>query len=72
MTSDSKNSATLKKILDDLFSDNTDKKKKIILLQPDNVDETVGNTLAQKCNEEIKLHFDEQHRHEILYEKEFK
>ena len=72
MTPDSKNSATLKKILDDLLSDNTDEKKKIILLQPDNVEETVGNTLAQKYNEEIKLHFDEQHRYEILYEKEFK
>ena len=28
MTPDSKNSATLKKILDDLLSDNTDEKKK--------------------------------------------
>ena len=72
MTSDSKNSATLKKILDDLLSDNTDEEKKIILLQPDNVEETVGNTLAQKYDEEIKLYFDEQRRYEILYEKEFK
>ena len=72
MTSDSKNSATLKKILDDLLSDNTDEENKIIILQPDNVEETAGNTLAQEYDEEIKLHFDEQHSYEILYEKEFK
>ena len=60
MTSDSKSSATLKNFLDDLHSNNTDEEIKIILSQPDNVGETVGNTLAQKYVEEIKLHFDEQ------------
>ena len=58
--------------MDDLLSDNTDEENKIIILQPDNVEETAGNTLAQEYDEEIKLHFDEQHRYEILYEKEFK
>ena len=48
MTSDSKNSATLKNILDDCFSNDTDEEIKIILSQQDNVEETVGNTLAQK------------------------
>ena len=42
MTSDSKSSATLKKFLDDLHSNNTDEEIKIILSQPDNVEETVG------------------------------
>ena len=43
MTSDSKSSATLKKKLDDILSNNTDDEIKIILSQPDNVEETVGN-----------------------------
>ena len=60
MTLGSKSSATLKNILDDLFSNNTDEEIKIILSQQNNVEETVGNTLAQKYVEEIKLHFDEQ------------
>ena len=60
MTSDSKNSATLKNILDDLLGNNTDEEIKIILSQQDNVEETVGNTLAHQYVEEIKLHFDEQ------------
>ena len=60
MTSDSKSSATLKKNLNDLPSNNTDEEIKIILSQPDNVEETVGNTLTQKYVEEIKLYFDEQ------------
>ena len=47
MTSDSKSSATLKKFLNDLPSNNTDEEIKI-LSQPDNVEETVGNTLTQK------------------------
>ena len=59
MTSDSKSSATLKKFLNDLPSNNTDEEIKI-LSQPDNVEETVGNTLTQKYVEEIKLYFDEQ------------
>ena len=42
MTSDSKSSATLKNFLDDLHSNNTDEEIKIILSQPDNVEETVG------------------------------
>ena len=46
MTSDSKSSATLCNILDDLLSNNTDEEIKIILSQQDNVEETVGNTLA--------------------------
>ena len=54
---DSQSSATLKNILDDLISNNTDEELKIILSQQDNVEETVGNTLAQKYVEEIKLHF---------------
>ena len=60
MTSDSKSSATLKKNLNDLPSNNTDEEIKIILSQPDNVEETVCNTLTQKYVEEIKLYFDEQ------------
>ena len=60
MTSDSKSSATLCNILDDLLSNNTDEEIKIILSQQDNVEGTVGNTLARKYVEEIKLHFDEQ------------
>ena len=60
MTSDSKNSATLSNILDDLLSNNTDEEIKIILSKQDNVEGTVGNALAQKYVEEIKLHFDEQ------------
>ena len=60
MTLDSKSSATLKNILDDLLSNNTDEEIKIILSQQNNVEETVGNTLAQKYVQEIKLHFDEQ------------
>ena len=48
MTSDSKTTVTLKNILDDLLSNNTDVGIKIILLQQDNIEETVGNTLAQK------------------------
>ena len=60
MTSDSKSSATLKKKLDDILSNNTDDEIKIILSQPDNVEETVGNTLTQKYFEEIKLHFEKQ------------
>ena len=46
--------------MDDLLSNNTDEEIKIILSKPDNVEETVGNTLAQKYVEEIKLHFEEQ------------
>ena len=46
--------------MDDLLSNNTDEEIKIILSQPDNVEETVGNTLTQKYVEEIKLYFDEQ------------
>ena len=60
MTSDSKSSATLKKNLDNILSNNTNDDIKIILSQTDNVEETVGNTLAQKYVEEIKLHFEEQ------------
>ena len=57
---DSESSATLKNILDDLLSNKTDKEINIILSQQDNEEETVGNTLAQKCVEKIKLHFDHQ------------
>ena len=46
MKSDSKSSATLKKILDDLLSNNTDEEIKIILSQPDNVQKTASNTLT--------------------------
>ena len=53
---DSESSATLKNILD-LLSNNTDEEIKIILSKQDNVEETIGNTLAQKYVEEIKLHF---------------
>ena len=60
MTSDSKSSATLKNILGDLLSNNTDEEIKIILSQQDNVEETVCNTLAQKYVEEIISYFDEQ------------
>ena len=60
MTSDSKSSATLKKKLNDLPSNNTDEEIKIILSRPDNVEKTVGNTLTQKYVEEIKLYFGEQ------------
>ena len=49
----------MKNILDDLLNNNTDEEIKIILSQQDNVEETVGNTLAQKYVEEIKLHFGE-------------
>ena len=56
----SKSSATLENVLDNLLSNNTDEEIKIILSQQDNVEETLGNTLAQQCVEEIKLHFDEQ------------
>ena len=59
MTPDSKSSATFNNILDDLLSKNTDEEIKIILSQQDNVEETVGNTLAQKYVKETKLHFDE-------------
>ena len=46
-------------ILYDLLSNNTDNEEiKIILSQQDNVEETLGNTLAQKYVQEIKLHFD--------------
>ena len=46
-------------ILDDLLSNNTyNEEIKIILSQQDNVEETLGNTLAQKYVQEIKLHFD--------------
>ena len=38
---DSKSSATLKSILDDLLSKNTDEEIKIILSQQDNAEETV-------------------------------
>ena len=54
MALDSTCSAALKTNLDDLLSNNTDEEIKIILLQSDNVEETVGNTLAQKYVEEIK------------------
>ena len=50
----------MKNVSDDLLSNNTDEEIKIILSQQGNVEETVGNTLAQKYVEEIKLHFDEQ------------
>ena len=60
MTTDSKSSATLKNILDDLLSNNANEEINIILSQQDNVEETVRNTLAQKYVEEIKLHFDDQ------------
>ena len=53
---DSESSITLKNILDDLLSNNTDEEIKIILSQQDNVKQTVANTLAQKYVEEIKLH----------------
>ena len=53
---DSECSATLKNILD-LLSNNTDEEIKIILSKQDNVEETIGNALAQKYVEEIKLHF---------------
>ena len=46
--------------MDDLLSNSTDEEIKIILSQQDNAEETVGNTLAQKYVEEIKLHFDQQ------------
>ena len=49
---DSESSAILKYILDDLGE------IKIILLQQDDVQESVGNTLIQNYVEEIKLHFD--------------
>ena len=45
-------------ILDDLLSNNTDNEEIKILSQQDNVEETLGNTLAQKYVQEIKLHFD--------------
>ena len=46
---DSKSSATLKNILDDLLSNNTNEKIKVILSQQEEtVEETVGNTLEQK------------------------
>ena len=49
MTLDSKSSATLKNILDDLLSNNTNEKIKVILSQQEEtVEETVGNTLEQK------------------------
>ena len=50
----------MKNVSDDLLSNNIDEEIKIILPQQENVEETVGNTLAQKYVEEIKLHFDEQ------------
>ena len=56
----SKSSATLENVLDNLLSNNTDEEIKIILSQQDNVEETLGNTLAQQYVEEIKSHFDEQ------------
>ena len=57
MTTDSKNSATLKNILDDSLSNNTDEEIKIILSQQDNVEKTVGNTLVQKYVEEFFFFF---------------
>ena len=57
MTTDSKSSATLKNILDDSLSNNTDEEIKIILSQQDNIEETVGNTLVQKYVEEIFFSF---------------
>ena len=45
---DSESSATLKNILDDVLRNNTDEEIKTILSQQDNVEETVGNTFAQK------------------------
>ena len=63
MTSDRKSSATLKNFLDDLLSNNTDEEIKIILPQVDNVEETVGNRLADKYGEEINLHLD--HKHQV-------
>ena len=63
MTSDRKSSATLKNFLDDLLSNNTDEEIKIILPQLDNVEETVGNRLADKYGEEINLHLD--HKHQV-------
>ena len=63
MASDRKRSATLKIFLDDLLSNNAYEEIKIILPQLDNVEETVGNCLAQKFGAEIKLHFD--HKHQV-------
>ena len=57
---DSEIFATLKNILDDSLTNNTDEEIKNILSQQDNVEETVGNTLAQKYVEAIRLDFDEQ------------
>ena len=56
----SKSSATLKNILDDLLSNNTEEEIKITLSQQDKIEETVANTLAQKYVEEIELCFDQQ------------
>ena len=41
---DSKSSATLKNVLDDLLTNITDEEVKIIHSQQDNVEETVGNS----------------------------
>ena len=56
----SESTATLKNVLDDILTNNTDEEIKIILSQQDNVEESLGNTLAQQYVEEIKLHLDEQ------------
>lgn len=47
----SESSANLKNVLNDLLSINIDDEIKIVLSQQDNVHETVGNILAQKCVE---------------------
>ena len=57
---DSKRSAILKNILDNLLSNNTDEEIKIILSEQDNIKKTVDNSLVQKYVEEIKLHFDQE------------
>ena len=57
MTTDSKSSATLKNILDDSLSNNTEEEIKIILSQQDNVEKFVGNTLVQKYVEEFFYFF---------------
>ena len=42
----SESSASLKNILHDILNNNIDEERKILLLQQDNVEETVGNQIT--------------------------
>ena len=57
---DSKSSATLKNISDDLHRNKTDEEMRIFFSQQNNVETTAGNTLAQNYVLEMKSPIDQQ------------